>query len=542
MRKVIFGITTAFAALLFVLNWIGYFETARDVFQHRGVLVSTVVTVLTSQWFSLCLFLLWIVALALIQWGTPEWLKKRAPIKIVLSPRWGAPILATVINNDRDYPAHVKRSTLYGIKKRGHREKLYDASKLGPALEAPYTIDPERRVEQAYGDIPLETFKFLQAEIELENGKIFVSKKAKSPAPPRGKHKSIESVAPESESLEEAEFKFKMESGPNVKASYSMNMWGPNLPVRFLHPVVLVNSGTVTNCKGYLTRIAKNSEEWVGQEQLTFSPSEAHDSLEKTLHHGIRYALDVLAITSDGAIHICNEKRQWRRWPALRDIFSETGDYFLTVAIVGDGVTAQNFTLRFDWTGNWQTSWLTLHQDLLLRSNQDNPTEEERWKPLEIEALPASPNLANKTQLGWKITGRPVFDADCILRIHNPNPTQGIDGVEFRLLSIQPALVSFRGFDPTTDDTKLRRLRFSFTDIDGKTLKGDQTGDNCVLAATRNFAAEEDLKNISIELGGTRRFCIWQLLYLHRLQERIPKQKLISIRRTRRIVTLSLSH
>jgi hypothetical protein len=126
------------------------------------------------------------------------------------------------------------------------------------------------------------------------------------------------------------------------------------------------------------------------------------------------------------------------------------------------------------------------------------------FKPLHVEALPPTPNLANKTQLGRKITGQAVVDADCILRIRNPNPIQGIDGVEFRLLSIQPELVSLRGFDPTTDDTKLRRLRFSFTDIDGKTLKGGQTGDVCVLAVTRNFAAEESLKNIIIELGGKR--------------------------------------
>jgi hypothetical protein len=217
MRKTIAWIATAFAALLFVLNWIGYVETIKDVLQHRGVLVSAAVTVLTSQWFALCIFLFGVFALALIQWGVPEWIKKRAPITIILFPRWDAPILATVINNDRDYPAHVKRSTLYGIKKRGHKERLHDASKFRTCLKPPYTIDPERRVEQAYGGyIPFESFKFLQAEIELENGKIFVSKKAKSPAPPRDKHKPIESVALESESVEEPESKFTIESGPKA--------------------------------------------------------------------------------------------------------------------------------------------------------------------------------------------------------------------------------------------------------------------------------------------------------------------------------------
>jgi hypothetical protein len=161
--------------------------------------------------------------------------------------------------------------------------------------------------------------------------------------------------------------RFSIESGPKVKDSYSMNWWAENVPVRFLHPILLVD-GMIPNCKGYLTQITNNKNaDWTGQEQLTWSPAEAHDHLIKTLHPGMRYPLDVLAVTSNRTLHVCNENRDWRRWPRLHNIFSEPGDYFLTVAIVGDGVTAQTFRLRFEWTLNLQTSFL--HSQGLISTN-----------------------------------------------------------------------------------------------------------------------------------------------------------------------------
>ena len=151
--------------------------------------------------------------------------------------------------------------------------------------------------------------------------------------------------------------KFSVQCGANIGDSYSENRWAQGVVVKFLHPVVRLDSGSSANCKAYLTRITKNEELWEGLEQLTWSPSEDHGTVQ-TLHHGIRYKLDVLAITSDGGIHVCNERRDWRRMPRLHDIFAEPGDYFLDVSIAGEGVDGQTFTLRFGWTRNWQTSFL----------------------------------------------------------------------------------------------------------------------------------------------------------------------------------------
>jgi hypothetical protein len=145
-----------------------------------------------------------------------------------------------------------------------------------------------------------------------------------------------------------------------------------------------------------------------------------------------------------------------------------------------------------------------------LRQSIRSPTtitdnSRDNWKQLEIQALPPSPNNKNLTQLAWNEKGRPPFDAYCILSVRNPNLTQGIDGVAFRLLSIKPELASSRGFDPATSDVDLRKLQFNFTDIPGNTLKGDQTAYVTVFRATRQPIAEESLKILPWSLMGIGR-------------------------------------
>jgi len=175
--------------------------------------------------------------------------------------------------------------------------------------------------------------------------------------------------------------KIRLSAGPNVTDSYSINRWG-TMPVRFLHPVVSIDSGTIRNCTGYLQRVKKNDNEWTIGDQLTFSSSsKPRGELTKTLHHEARARLDVLVITSGQEIRVCNEERDWRRWPSLRDIFAEIGDYLLEVAIVGEGVALQTFTLRFEWTGDWQTSFL--HGDAPTQPINRLPNPSGSLKPIE---------------------------------------------------------------------------------------------------------------------------------------------------------------
>ena len=139
----------------------------------------------------------------------------------------------------------------------------------------------------------------------------------------------------------------------------SDNIWVPRIPVRFHHAQVWIESGTVHGCRAYLTEIKGEHSRWKGNEQLTFSPSEASDSLSKAIYAGVKYDLDVLVVRSDGEIQVCNHNRQWARLPRLHDLFSHHGFYDLALSIAGEDATAETFSLRFDWTGNWQTSFLT---------------------------------------------------------------------------------------------------------------------------------------------------------------------------------------
>jgi len=134
------------------------------------------------------------------------------------------------------------------------------------------------------------------------------------------------------------------------------------MPVRFLRVAVFTDSPCVTGCKGFLTRIDSAGEKrWGGESaQLTFAPGEDDDALSKTIYTKVPAFLDVLAITSAGDIHACTKGRQWLYLPRLHEIFSEVGDYVLTVVVTGDAISSQTSFLRFNWTKNWQTSFLTL--------------------------------------------------------------------------------------------------------------------------------------------------------------------------------------
>jgi hypothetical protein len=137
------------------------------------------------------------------------------------------------------------------------------------------------------------------------------------------------------------------------------------MPVRFLRVAVFTDSPSVTGCKGFLTRIDSASEKrWGGESaQLTFAPGEDDDALSKTIYAKVPAFLDVLAITSAGDIHVCTKGRQWFYLPRLHEIFSEVGNYVLTVVVTGDEISSQTSFLRFNWTQNWQTSFLTLLQN-----------------------------------------------------------------------------------------------------------------------------------------------------------------------------------
>lgn len=241
-------------------------------------------------------------------------------LKIVLERRWGSPVIANVINRDLDHPAHVKRSTLYGIVRGRFRERLYEAGKFKTCPPAPFTIDPGRQVQQAYGGyISFETFKYLQAELELENGQRFRSGKIKAPTPTR-QGRSYEMLQEEPAAIEQPAF--------------------------------------------------------------------------------------------------------------------------------------------------------------------------------EIAAL-ATPDLQNITERGFDIQKKPAWCLDCEVTIHNLNPTQGVDDVRLRILSITPPMPASPQHHPRMQDTTLRRVSYEFADIpSGKALLGDQTGHVRLFNVTRHIQLSNGGKTV----------------------------------------------
>ena len=343
-----------------VISAAGNLRTAWDVAKDFPSIFKWLAWLITTPWLPLA-----IVLICLAIWGYFE-LQQRlgASLRIDVRSRWSTPIFATVINRDPDYPKHVKRSTLYGIEKWGRKRRLHEASKFKDCPEPPFTIQPYRKVDQAYGGyIPFEQYKFLQAEIELENEQTFLSRKVKSPTPPKGNKK----IAVTERDERQEGFTSALADRPAATfalrcdtSSWSMNTWAIG-PVRFLHGCVSIAKSSIPNCKAYLIEIRKGQEvEWSGgPEQLTWSPHPSSDSLSKTLHQRIEYQLDVLVIRPDGEIQVCNHDRTWLRLPRLHHIFAEAGDYVLTIAIAGDGVHSEMFRVKFQWTKNWQTSFLT---------------------------------------------------------------------------------------------------------------------------------------------------------------------------------------
>lgn len=114
----------------------------------------------------------------------------------------------------------------------------------------------------------------------------------------------------------------------------------------------------------------------------------------------------------------------------------------------------------------------------------------EQTKPLEIEALSAA--VASPANDTHRVLAAKNNLTDCSIEIHNPNPTQAIDGIEIRLLRIEPPMENAKTArhqnfvnrlvngphakrqsksSDSTEQCDLRNMKFSLLDNE---LKGDQ--------------------------------------------------------------------
>jgi hypothetical protein len=118
--------------------------------------------------------------------------------------------------------------------------------------------------------------------------------------------------------------------------------------------------------------------------------------------------------------------------------------------------------------------------------------------PLRIEALPISKNKDNRTQEGQDV----VFDGNCLVGLHNPNPTQGIGATIFTLLGVAPPLRSAHEVGPRVDDESLRQVQFPIPGTQNSVLQGGQRRPVNLFTATRPPCIQATLKNIVVRFNG----------------------------------------
>ena len=144
-----------------------------------------------------------------------------------------------------------------------------------------------------------------------------------------------------------------------------------------------------------------------------------------------------------------------------------------------------------------------LHDLQERRATLEKPATSTESEAVDIDAL-AVPDLQNLTERGHDLHSKPAWSLDCEISVHNLHPTQGLDDVRLRILSVSPPMVASPAHHARTQDATLRRIRFAFTDIPAdKPLLGDQTGHVRIFNATRHIKFSESRSEVWLRFSGT---------------------------------------
>ncbi len=99
-------------------------------------------------------------------------------------------------------------------------------------------------------------------------------------------------------------------------------------------------------------------------EKLPYARSHEPDALNKTLNPGVREFLDVVIAVNSTPQKVLAPSTVGREITLTtqsgRDVFSEPGEYRLTVALCGGNIPTQFHELSFNWAGESTKSSLTL--------------------------------------------------------------------------------------------------------------------------------------------------------------------------------------
>ena len=138
---------------------------------------------------------------------------------------------------------------------------------------------------------------------------------------------------------------------------------GKDLVTFFRIVVSSLTHSRIENAKGYLVSIEKDSKMlWDSQEvPLTFAPGEDADALSKTIEVGGKYPLDVMILRhGDNDLFIGTPGRVWPHFKSVAEIFSEEGEYVLTVRVAAKDCPSILRKVKFVWTGRVNDSGIDL--------------------------------------------------------------------------------------------------------------------------------------------------------------------------------------
>jgi len=181
----------------------------------------------------------------------------------------------------------------------------------------------------------------------------------------------IKELRAELEKLETAhkalrEPKFEIACGRNVAGCYRETLFclgQANTQAAFYRIGVKAKCvEPIEGCFGRIMLITKDEQPKMDAESITvtFTPGCDDDATAKTItNQGLEY-LDVLAICQNNQFLL---PTPGFRYPTSLDpqkIFSETGEYLLTVRISGEKTASVRAILKFKWTGEWNNSELEL--------------------------------------------------------------------------------------------------------------------------------------------------------------------------------------
>lgn len=157
----------------------------------------------------------------------------------------------------------------------------------------------------------------------------------------------------------------KIETTLQLKNADTGAVYGETEATYFRAVINAHGPGQITGCTGYITRICKDGRVLLEHEklQLQYTPGSDADTYSKTISPDIPEHLDIVFVTrhSGGVpqlIHL--PVKGIPHSVNLKEIFRESGDYLITIALQGTGSRTKKFDVRFSWTGDSATSTIEL--------------------------------------------------------------------------------------------------------------------------------------------------------------------------------------